>query len=135
MFKVPPFSIFFCNITGLPLLQVGCLPCFGSANYNIISRSSKFIKNELHYKSFKGFCQDCQTTLFSRTSLYCFFWISGFFDGAKRSEQWCHYFFESEIYHCVESNYFLRKYQVLTSSKTRRLHWMYLTFCRKRFLV
>ena len=76
---------FFCNITGFSLLQVGCLPCFGSVNYNIISRSSKFIKNELHYKSFKGFCQDYQTTLFSRTSLYCFFWISGVFARAKRA--------------------------------------------------
>ena len=39
---------FFFNITGLSLLQVVYLPCFGSANYNIISRSSNFIKNELH---------------------------------------------------------------------------------------
>ena len=30
---------------------------------------------------------------------------------------------------------FLRKYYMITSSKLRRFHWMYLTFCRKYYLA
>ena len=30
---------------------------------------------------------------------------------------------------------FLRKYYMLTSSKLRRFHWMYLTLCRKQYLA
>ena len=37
--------------------------------------------------------------------------------------------FELDTYHYTETSTFLRKYYMLTRFKSRRLHWMYLTFC------
>ena len=57
------------------------------------------------------------------------------FWSCKRSTWWRHHFFEYEIYHYTESSSFLKKYYMLSSSKSRRFHWRYQTFCRKWYLI
>ena len=53
------------------------------------------------------------------------------FRQCKRRKHWRHHFFELEICYYTETSSFLRKYNMLASSKSRGFHWMYPTFCRK----
>ena len=57
--------------------------------------------------------------------VYLFF----FFLIVKKKEAMTSPIFELDTYHYTETSIFLRKYYMLTRFKSRRLHWMYLTFC------
>ena len=60
-------------------------------------------------------------------SLFVFWWC-------KRSKQWRQHIFEWKPYHYTETSSFLRKYCILTSSKSRRFHRRYQNFFRKWYL-
>ena len=53
-----------------------------------------------------------------------------FFDSAREASNDVNTFLNLRFISC-----FLRKYYMLTSSKLRRLHRMYLTFCRKQYIA